>query len=299
MTSRRNFLRTTALAAGYAGFYPRLLATSSPAGTYHTLRGNVGYFVERGGTIGCYLTPENAVVVDTQFPESASNLLLEIRKVQSGPLDLLINTHHHGDHTAGNSVFRGITGKVVSHENCRKNLERTAAAQNTLDKTVLADTVFTTHWEMTLSGGEKISCQYFGRGHTDGDIVVHFEGADVAHIGDLVFNRRFPYIDVPGGASIDHWVDTLEAILGHYGRETLFLCGHAREGFPVVVGPSDLRAMQDYLRKLRDYAKGLIRDGVGEEEAVKRTTAIPGADEWIGEGVARSIRAAYALYQKS
>jgi glyoxylase-like metal-dependent hydrolase (beta-lactamase superfamily II) len=236
------------------------------------------------------------VVSDTQFPEQAANMLAEIRKVNANKINLLINTHHHGDHTAGNIVFKDMVEKVVSHENCRINLEKTALAQNALDKNLLADTVVIDKASFKLAK-ESVECRYFGRGHTNGDIVVHFENANIAHLGDLVFNRRFPFIDVPGGASIDQWIETLEKIVKYYDKDTIFICGHSNEKYPVQINKSDIRAMQNYLDKLRIYIKQQVKDGLTEEAVIAKTTIIPGAEEWTGDGVVRSLKAGFAEYK--
>lgn len=295
MKNRREFLKQSAAIAGFAWLNP-LIGHFSFAGNMTMIRGNVGYYTERGGTIGCYLTKDQSVVIDTQFPEQAANMLAEIRKVNANKINLLINTHHHGDHTAGNIVFKDVVDKVVSHENCRINLEKTALAQNALDKNLLADTVVTDKASFKLAK-ESVECRYFGRGHTNGDIVVHFENANIAHVGDLVFNRRFPFIDVPGGASIDQWIETLEKIVKYYDKDTIFICGHANEKYPVQINASDINAMQNYLDKLRIYIKQQVKDGLTEEAVIAKTTIIPGAEEWTGDGVVRSIKAGFAEYK--
>ncbi|MCK7530603.1 MAG: MBL fold metallo-hydrolase [Marinilabiliales bacterium] len=70
------------------------------------LRNNVGFFTERGGTIGWMISKDGLVVVDTQFPEQAQHLIEAIRKQSGRQIDLLVNTHHHGDHTGGNIAFK-------------------------------------------------------------------------------------------------------------------------------------------------------------------------------------------------
>ena len=167
---------------------------------------------------------------------------------------------------------------------------------NALDKNLLADTVVIDKASFKLAK-ESVECRYFGRGHTNGDIVVHFENANIAHLGDLVFNRRFPFIDVPGGASIDQWIETLEKIVKYYDKDTIFICGHANEKYPVQINKSDIRAMQNYLDKLRIYIKQQVKDGLTEEAVIAKTTIIPGAEEWTGDGVVRSIKAGFAEYK--
>ena len=126
---------------------------------------------------------------------------------------------------------------------------------------------------------------------------MHFENANIAHLGDLVFNRRFPFIDVPGGASIDQWIETLEKIVKYYDKDTIFICGHANEKYSVQINAYDIKAMQNYLDKLRIYIKQQVKDGLTEEAVIAKTTIIPGAEEWTGDGVVRSIKAGFAEYK--
>ena len=78
------------------------------------LRNDIGVFTEKGGTIAFLLSKKGIVVVDSQFPEQSQHLIDELKKQSSQPFELLINTHHHGDHTAGNISFKGIVKNVSS-----------------------------------------------------------------------------------------------------------------------------------------------------------------------------------------
>lgn len=46
---------------------------------------------------------------------------------------------------------------------------------------------------------EKIALYYYDAGHINGDGIIHFQHADVVHMGELVFNRRHPFVDRGGG----------------------------------------------------------------------------------------------------
>jgi cyclase len=116
MITRRHFLLSGSLFAG-ASLVPGAAQLAHwlqlSQGNMQLIRRNVGFFTERGGTIGWLLDPQGIVVVDTQFPEQAGHLIEHIRQQSQRPFDLLINTHHHGDHTGGNIAFKDLVGKVV------------------------------------------------------------------------------------------------------------------------------------------------------------------------------------------
>ena len=50
---------------------------------------------------------------------------------------------------------------------------------------------------------------YFGPAHTDGDSFIHFENTNIVHMGDLMFNRRHPFVDRSAGANIKNWIKVL------------------------------------------------------------------------------------------
>src|SRR5688572_19364288 len=83
------------------------------------IRRNVGFFTEKGGTIGWLTQKKQTVIIDAQFREQAGHLIEELKKNENGPIQYLINTHHHGDHTSGNIAFKGLARNVLAHENSR------------------------------------------------------------------------------------------------------------------------------------------------------------------------------------
>jgi len=286
--NRRNFLAHTAVAALAASPLPQLMShdyrpIADPKLTL--LRGNVGYYTNSGGTIGVYLPngkPEGGAVVDTQFPESAATLLGILReKGKLTRLGILANTHHHGDHTGGNEVFAGLAGTHVSHSRAKQNLIDNLARNGKESSVPLPSTVFDASWSTNLPDGkETISLTHFGPAHTGGDAVIHFENANVAHLGDLLFNRRFPYIDPASGGDILNWPRVLKDIRRAFNKRTLFLFGHAADDYPVVGTSADIKAFELYLKSLRRYVKKEKKKGSSLDDLKAKTVTIPGAPEW-------------------
>lgn len=291
---RRNFIKNSALAIAMLSLYKTDVFAQKDmmrAYNFKPLRNDVGIFTEQGGTIGWLNSSNGFVVVDAQFPVSAPHVIEELKKLGDKPFKYLINTHHHGDHTAGNIAFKGLAEKVVAHQNSLINQKRGAEKANNLDKQLLPDTTFGTSWKATV-GAEKISAYYYGSGHTNGDSIYHFENANVAHIGDLVFNRRFPYIDRENGAHIGNWITALDKILNQFDNDTLFIWGHSLDPEKVTGNKADVKAYQNYLQNLLTYVSAAIKAGKTKEELLK-TTTIPNAPEWKGDGIERSLTAAY------
>jgi len=258
--------------------------------TMKEVRRGVGIFTERGGTIAHLSTKEGLVVVDTQFPEQSQHLIAELKKQAERPFKLLINTHHHGDHTGGNIAYKGLVEHVVAHQNSLKNQTIVAKRNQAEDKQLYPDTTYTDRWQAKV-GSERIRAYYFGEGHTNGDSVIHFENANVAHLGDLMFNGRYPAIDRTAGASIRNWVTVLDQIQKTFDKDTIFIFGHAFDPQAVTGGKNEISAFRGYLEKLLTFVGSEIKAGKGKEEVLK-ATAIPGA-EVKGDGIQRNLLAAF------
>ena len=290
---RRQFIKHTSLTAALLALSSKELLARFYADPWKVkmLRNDVGIFTERGGTIGFLLSKKGIVVVDSEFPEQAQHLITELKNRSDKPFHLLINTHHHGDHTAGNIAFKDLVPHVVGHENCLANHKRVAEQQKSVDKQLFADITFKNTWK-TKVGSEKIKAHYFGAAHTNGDAIIHFQHANVAHLGDLVFNRRFAVIDRSAGANIKNWITVLDKALTTFDDNTIFVFGHAADPEKVTGNKEDLKAMQNYLAKLLAFVEGEIKSGKSKEEILK-ATSIPGADEWKGQGIGGGLTAAY------
>lgn len=255
------------------------------------LRNDIGIFTEKGGTIGFMLSKKGIVVVDAEFPEQAQHLITELKKRSDKPFHLLINTHHHGDHTSGNIEFKNLVPHVVAHDNSKINQQNVAVKNKTEDKQLYPDQTFTDTWK-TKVGSEKIKAHYFGAAHTNGDAIIHFEHANIAHMGDLIFNRRYAFVDRSAGANIKSWITVLDKALGEFDNETIFIFGHAFNPEKVTGNKEDIKAMQNYLSKLLEYVEGEIKSGKSKEEIIK-AKSIPGVTEWQGDGIERGLTAAY------
>lgn len=280
---RSSFIRYAGLSAGILALAPKELMAAllqQPAYKITMLRGNIGIFNEKGGTILFYLSDEGIVVVDSEFPEPAGHLISDLKTRSNQPFKLLINTHHHGDHTGGNIAFKGLVDHVVGHENCLANYKRVTEEQKNADKQLFQDIVFQTTWKHKI-GKEKIKAHYFGAGHTNGDAIIHFENANIAHVGDLMFNRVYPFIDRKAGASFKSWVTVLDKVQETFSDDTIFVFGHGSNN-AVVGTKEDLKGMQLYINQLLQLVDSQIKGGKSKEE-ILAITSVPGVGEWKDE----------------
>jgi cyclase len=296
--TRRDFVTASTLAVvgsalrGVPSFAQQPQAPPPATPVFAAVRRNVGTFTARGGTIGTLITPDALVVIDTQFADTAPLLLDGLKTRSPRKIDILINSHHHGDHTGGNAVLRPAAATIVAHANCKALLEKAAAAPNANAalKAGLPDTTFDKEWRQDV-GSEIVSAKYYGQGHTGGDVAIFFERADIVHLGDLMSHLRNPRADRPAGASIRNWPVVLEAIVKDHGNDTIYIFGHSKVGTPVTGSRQDVMALRDYFTAMIDFVQKGLAAGKSQDEIVK-TAAIPRFESWEGTPVA--LEAAYA-----
>ncbi len=235
---------------------------------FRPLRGDVGLFTGRGGSIGWLASADALVAIDTQFPDTAAIFLDKMPGRRGRRLDAVINTHHHGDHTGGNSTFRPATQTIVAQANVPALMLMAAKNNPNSPAPTLPDATFAETWQKEV-GAEKISARYFGPAHTSGDIVIHFERANVVHTGDLVFNRIYPVVDRPAGARFKGWITRLEEIVKNYPADAIYIFGHGHAKFGVTGGHADILAFRDYLTALMTHVEKEIKAGKSKEEVGK------------------------------
>ena len=291
--TRRDFLATSA-AAALAVAIGRPQGASARQGTqaqpvFTPIRRNVGTFTMRGGTVGWLVNPGGVAVVDTQFPAEARALLAGLQERSSSrPVDILLNTHHHGDHTSGNPVFRGIAQRVVAHGMADQHMRRSPgsqwpqqqqAASPAAAEQLFPDTTFTHAWSAEV-GNERIIARHHGRAHTSGDAAVTFERANVVHMGDLMFHRRHPVVDRAAGASMRNWMRVLEQVVNGHARDTIYIFGHANTGLPITGNSADLLAFREYLGAVLAFVEQHVAAGRTREEILAMREPLAGFEQW-------------------
>lgn len=266
-----------------------------PQPRFEAIRRNVGYFTARGGTIGWLSNKDALVTVDTQFPDTAQLCVDGLRERAAGRgIDVAFNTHHHGDHTAGNAIFKAAAKKLVAQVRVPE-LQRKVAAQATTTAAppVVADTTFDKTWSDSF-GDERVTAKHYGPGHTGGDAIVHFERAQVVHMGDLFFHELHPRIDRPSGASIQNWIVTIDAVAKEMPADTIYIAGHARPGLNVTTGRKELLRLRDYFDALLSHVRQGIAKGQSKDDIVK-LAALPGFDSHQSSGTILTLAGALGV----
>src|SRR5690606_11191492 len=162
------------LAAGFAasstasaqgGFGPPELTLVQVKENIYTIRNATS------GNATLIVGDEGAVLIDDKFPQDHDGIMGFVRQVTEAPLLYVINTHLHGDHTGGNPAMQDVGAAIIASENARRIMAE--RAQPGLPNIVLRDFL------RIYLDETPIDLHYFGRGHTDGDVVVHLPTEDV------------------------------------------------------------------------------------------------------------------------
>jgi len=258
------------------------------------LSGGVYALYGRGGNIGFFVGPDAVLVVDSQFKDIAPGIVAEIKKVSDKPIKFLLNTHHHGDHVGGNEVFRQFA-MIVAHDNVRKRMlaspadilrdypARVEAAKKAGNEQAVKALSEQIEWAkkvkveeipaliMTFDselrihiGDETIQVWHLPPAHTDGDSVVYFEKAKVLHMGDDLFHKVIPFIDIAGGGSVKGYLAALDKVVARVPGDAVVIPGHGE-----VTDVAGIKAFRQYIADLLDAAQKARAAGKSKEDFVK------------------------------
>ena len=279
--NRRQFLRNTALVAGSAWAVSSWSKAQGGAvsGEFVPLRRGAGYYRGRGGAMGWLANDDAVLAIDSQFPDNARHFFENLPGRRGRSLNLLINTHHHRDHTSGNVWLRDHAPMMMAHSSVPELMCAEAeAGGRELDPRRVPNGGTTGGLRLGF-GSETVRFDYLGPAHTRGDLVITLEQAGAVHLGDLCFNRRYPRIDRPGGARIDNWILLLERVARDWPSDTIFIFGHAGEGFDLTGTGADLLAFRDYLDGLREHVAAEVAAGKSKSEITKLAN-LPGFTDY-------------------
>lgn len=185
----------------------------------------------QGGNIGLFVGEDGVFMIDDQFAPLTPKILAAIKTITNKPVNYLINTHWHGDHTGGNLNMAKEGAIIVSHENVRKRMSMDQVVRGRKKKAspkqALPVITFTEDM-MYHFNGDDVLITHVHDAHTDGDALVYFTKNNVLHMGDAYFQGKFPYIDTSSGGTIDGYIAGIQKALMLSNNETQIMCGHGK-----------------------------------------------------------------------
>lgn len=236
-----------------------------------------------GGNIGACTGEDGNLIVDDQFAPLAPKIDAALQKLNPGKLKFVLNTHHHGDHTGANATF-GKEATIVAHTNVRKRLASEADGKKAALPVITFDEAAAVHFN-----GEEIRLLHHGPGHTDGDSIIHFTGANVVHMGDQFFNGGFPFIDLKSGGSVAGYIKTVAAVLAKIPADAKIIPGHGKLGTV-----DDLKNFHAMLLE----TTSLVKQGIaaGKSLADLKAAGLPEKFQSYGTGFIKTDRWIETIY---
>jgi cyclase len=247
---------------------PNLYMLSGSAGA------DPGHEDAAGGRIGVLAGPDGIFMVDAQYAQLTDKVVAAIRKISSEPIRFLVNTHVHGDHTAGNANFVKMGALLFAREELREELLRPPAAGNPAPARDPARLPVVTYGmgepvKLRLNG-EIVDLIPVRAAHTGGDTMIRFENADVIMIGDFYRNYGYPFIDTNNGGTLRGALEALDATMKLAGPNTRLIPGHG-----TVINRTDIVPYRDMILAVQAKVQQMISQGKSEQEvlAAKVTAA--------------------------
>lgn len=266
-------------------------------GIYAWVQPDGSWWVNNAGAVA---GDDGLVLIDTCATEARTRRWLGALSEATGdaPIRLAVSTHHHGDHTHGNSLLPdGVP--IVAHEGTREAIRTDViidgcppfwsplpdwgGVRRRLPTVTVAD-------QVTLFTGERrIEVRHPGYvAHTVGDVVAYVPDEGVLFTGDLIFNRVNPLIFM---GSLAGALRSLDWLAGFQPR--LVVPGHG----PLIDGAelADVLATHErYYRLIHEAARTGIAEGRSPLEAARQVDlgefgALPDA-----ERVVLNLHRAYA-----
>ncbi len=220
-----------------------------------------------GGNMVAQIGPDGKLLIDSSIATAATRVRAALASLGQQPLQLLINTHWHFDHTDGNAAMHAAGALILAHENTRLRLSHPqhvealdlnfpAAPNSALPQEVFEDR------SHLFFNNDELRLVHFAPAHTDSDIYILFKEANVIHAGDIWFNGTYPLIDDSSGGRIDGMIRAASELVTLADAQTKIVPGHG----PLGTKP-ELAQYRDMLVSVRDRVQGLKQSGRSLQEA--------------------------------
>jgi glyoxylase-like metal-dependent hydrolase (beta-lactamase superfamily II) len=295
--SRRHFLATTAVATAAAWLNPRTLRAQQPPApedfltraraanannkiTATPLRRNVTFLGGAGGNIAVLTAKEGKLLVDSGYASCQPQLTAALAAINADPIQVLINTHWHFDHTDGNEWMHSAGATIWAHENTRYRMSTT---QNIVAykaiippyPTGALPTILFNSYRTLSDQTNTLKLTHYEPAHTDTDLSVHFTEADILHCGDTFWNGFYPFIDYSSGGNINGMIQATEQNLATAGADTIVIPGHGPLG-----NKAQLTEFHDMLVGSRDNVAKLKKEGKSLPETIAAKPTAAFDEKW-------------------
>ena len=268
------------LSAGFPGSAPQEAAHEDPALVAARARfgkvpiestplaDNLTLLSGPGGNVVVLNGADGKLLVDTFVSSAWEGMQKTLEGLGNAPLKFAIDTHWHWDHTDNNANVHGAGAELIAHENTRKRLSESHTLDilnyhfNPSPADALPQHTFKESYQMHFNG-EHLTLGHMAPAHTDSDIFVHFQKANVLHMGDVFFNGMYCYIDRETDGKIGGVIAGANKMLAMVDNDTKVIPGHGPLG-----DKADLKKYRDMLEIAEARVRKLKSAGKSLQEAI-------------------------------
>lgn len=226
-----------------------------------------------GGNSLASIGTDGVLLVDSKFAPVADRVRDLLAQLGGGKIGYVLNTHFHGDHIGGNAFF-GAEAPIIAHANVRRRLLSEPRFGQRYFPPAPADALPTLTFDSTLTlhfNGDEIKLVHFPNGHTNGDAAVFFTRANVVHLGDLFFNRLFPFVDLDYGGDVETLTRHISQLLHDLPNDVKLVPGHGP-----LASIDDLKTFHRMLVQ----TTAAVRQGMAAQKSLDQIKAAGLPKEW-------------------
>jgi len=225
---------------------------------------------------------DGLLLVDSGSRYTMEELKKVLSTIGNGQVRIIISTHAHSEHTAGNKAF-GQEVVKIGHERLRTRLRQGLYVLEEYPESALPNITLTDSLSLYFNG-ERIRLIALPGAHDDNDIIVHFTKSKIVCTGALCAGMHFPSVDGIGGDVLKYGA-TVQRLIALLPDDVVLVPGHGRD-----CTMAEEREFQDMLVKTTEIVKNGLASGkdvaaLQEDKVLKDWAAYEGgpitSDQWI------------------
>jgi cyclase len=204
--------------------------------------------------------PDGIFMVDSMYAQMHDKLFAALQAVSDERVKYIVNTHLHGDHTAGNTAFAQEGALIIAQASTR---ERMLAQANPLPAEAIPDLSYESSMTIHMNG-EIIDIFWPQAAHTDGDSIIYFRNANILHAGDVPSSLRYPNIGVNDGGTVAGMMGAARMVMEVANPQTRIIAGHLGP----VVGFAEIEQQLQMFETVSSRIQDMIDEGKTVEQVL-------------------------------
>jgi cyclase len=218
-------------------------------GIYELVTDGGGYPLKVVASVG----DDGLLIVDSGDKTNGDALVEALNTFNKGIPKIIINTHSHNEHIAGNiSIGKGPT--IIGHKNLRDRYINGLYVFNGIPESALPNVTFTDSLSLFFNG-EEIRLIAFPGAHDNSDIIVWFTKSKIVCTGALCMNHHFPSVDGELG-DILKYPEIVAKVISILPEDVVLVPGHSDD-----CSMKEYREFQDMLVKTSAIVRSELAKG--------------------------------------